>query len=118
MPESGWITATGDGRQLLNGGTAIDFLWAKYVFTSITNPRVRKVGVDFPRRLQFAGSVQFLSHDVDPDGATIYIPAFDYVLNWEAAELAAPTLEYGANAVNYIRWLLPAGVTVKFDVFW
>ncbi len=118
MPDSGWITATGDGRQLLNGGTPIQALWVKWEFTSITNPRVRRVGTDFPNRLQYAGSAQLLTADLRYSGASDYAVAFDWVLNWEFAEYAIPTLQYGADSVDYIRWLLPLGVTVQFRVFW
>jgi hypothetical protein len=118
MADSGWITATGEGSAVLNGGTTIDAFFVQHRVTVIDNPKVRITGSVFPRRLQFAGSAQLLTHDTDFDGSSVFIPNFDWPISWEAFEFGVPKQELGFNGTNMLHWLLPPGVTVEMKVFW
>lgn len=118
MPNTGWISVTGEGSQNIDGGADHDVLWVEVHVTSITNPKIRITGSVFPRRLQYAGSLQLLTTDTFSDLTTGEVPAFDWPITWEAFEFAPPPLNYGPNSVKKMHWLLPPGITVEWNVFW
>ena len=118
MPDSGWILATGEGKFTFSSGLGENVLVVQHRVTSITNPKVRITGSVFPRRLQFAGSIQLFTHDVDFDGTDVFIPCFDWPVSWEAFEFLVPTVNLGFNGCEDIHWILPPGIEVEVKVFW
>lgn len=118
MTNTGWFAVTGEGSQNLSSGSDVNVLWVEVHVTSIVNPKIRITGSVFPRRLQYAGSLQLMTTDQFSDLSSSLVPAFDWPITWEAFEFAPQTLNYGPNTVSAIHWLLPPGITVELRVFW
>jgi len=111
-------SATGEGQAFIDGGTHHVVLYVVYQVLTITNPKVRITGSTFPRRLQFAGSLQLLTGDFDSTGTHQNVPLNDWPISWEMAEFDTPFLAIGGGSQNAIHWLLPPGVEVWIQVNW
>lgn len=111
-------SATGEGSAQIDGGTHHAILYTVYEVLTITNPKVRVTGSVFPRRLQFAGSLQLLTGDLDNTGTHQFVPNDDWPISWEMAERDHPMSNFSNPISAVIHWLLPPGVEVWIQVNW
>jgi len=117
MPSTGYITASGEGSQNLSAGANVAVLFILCWVSAITSAQVRTMGTTFPKRIQFAGSLQLQTFDVQPSGATTQSVVLSHSVSFEFEDIGNP---YGAAGIsaNKIGWKLRPGVTCKINVFW
>lgn len=119
MADSGWLSNTGrEGSILLDSGFKVNAFAVISVVTSITSPRVRVLTSNYPRRLQYAGSLQLLTDDNDLSNVTQNVPWLNLALNWEMEEHRFVATGASIPASIAVAWTLPPGVDVSFKVYW
>jgi hypothetical protein len=111
-------SAVGEGQSFIDGGTHHPIIYVVYEVLTITNPKVRITGSTFPRRLQFAGSLQLLTGDLDHTGTHQNVPNVDWPVTWEMAEYDPPMSNLSAPICDAIHWLLPSGIELWIQVNW
>lgn len=108
---------TGQGQSIFTAApAATNVLYVAVNVVTFTNPKIRVTGTAFPRRLQYAGSLQLMTYDFAPDGSIILVPVFDWPITWEAFEFDVPATNLAGNGCNAMGWLLPPGIEVKAQV--
>lgn len=116
MADTGWVSASGSGVYDIAGSVNLPIVALEYRVDSITSSRVRILSTDFPRRLQYAGSMGIL-YTTEDDGTYPSELMFEYSLNinWERQ------FEYILNLYKYgshMFWLLPLGVSAHLKAYW
>jgi len=111
-------SATGEGFSFIDGGVSHPVIYVVYEVLTITNPKVRITGSVFPRRLQFAGSLQLTTGDNDHSGTHHSVPIEDWPVAWEMAEFDPKMANFTVAICDGIHWLLPPGVEVWIQVNW
>lgn len=112
MADTGWIVVSGEGSQLIDGGTIHDVQDIWVVIESVTSARVRILGATAPRRVQYAGSVGWSV--IEPDRSSTNVPfvTYDCHINFEFQD-CPPFQQASSNvmAADSIWWKFPPGVS-------
>lgn len=118
MPDTGWITVTGEGSQDIDAGAQHQVAYILSWFYSNTSAQVRIYGTTYPKRIQFAGSIQLQTDDNQPSGAATFSTIWSHPVSFEFEDVQPFAVVASGNAARKIGWKLRAGVTLKLKVGW
>lgn len=113
---SGWITASGQGRQSLDSGNVHQIADLQAVIVSSTNPRIRRTGTGLGTVTQFGGSYGLSITGDDGSGGTGDVVVFHKPVTYDNEDDAR--LATGLYYAQDIFWLLPTGISLKLQVYW
>jgi hypothetical protein len=119
VPDTGWVEVSGEGEQALvafHTFVTPTFLLAH--IGTLTNPKVRVMGVAVPRRVQFGGSAGFGSTDLDQNGVLQVEYGLDRVLNFESLVWTPAIPASAGSFIDRMWWKLPINVTWWLKAFW
>jgi hypothetical protein len=85
---------------------------------TLSNPRVRVLGVATPRRVQYGGSAGFGTTDTDENGVLKVEYGPDLGLNFESFSWAPGIPANAGNFIDRVWWKLPLNITWWLKVFW
>lgn len=115
MPDSGWITATGEGSHQFNATGPLVLALTTQVI-SATSPQIRLIGSLFPRRLKYAGSIGVSNTlNTDRNGVLREFIGFTKFVLWETEYT---NIQNNNVAADTMFWRLPLGLSLAFRVTW
>lgn len=116
MAETEFYPISGEGFGDITGSSPQHIIAVRMIVHSITSPRVRPVGTQFPRRLQYAGSFGlWYPSDADTNRAAENTVVWDRNAAWEDMYEYISGLDKWAR---YAFWNFPPGVAAGLWVVW
>lgn len=109
---------TGQGIQIISGGAEVSPTAVVAEVISLTNPKIRITGSTFPRRLQFAGSLQLCTREELNAGGFDVAVMVSIPIAFEFQETDFQSGSFVFSGISRIAWLLPSGITLSTRVFW
>lgn len=118
MADTGWILASGEGEQIINGGVAVVPVALNAYIETVTSPRVRIIGTGDPKRVQFGGSCGFGGVVTDNNGATVTTYGSTVPLEFERLYWWWPTKQATIAFADRVWWKLPPGIEWRLKFYW
>jgi hypothetical protein len=118
VADTGWLLASGEGEQLIDSGVAHLVVSMNAYIETVNTPRVRIIGTNSPKRVQYGGSCGLGGTVVNNNGDSIVVYGDPIPLQFEALYWFLPALTFTQAYADRVWWKLPLGIEWRLKFYW